>query len=365
MKLRGNKYLKKLDRYVGIPILFSLGLFRHKRTQPIVAKNLAIMMAPAIGDIVLTSGLINDLKTYDEKLKIILFVPAEYSEAAELILGYDDIVKIDLSNPLATIKLIRTKSVDIFIDASQWARLPALITFFSKSKFTIGFATDGQRKHYIFDRAVDHSNNIHEFYNYKNLSPFYQTSNKIIPALKIKSDNNIDSQKTFVHLKPSGFKSYLKEWPEEYWVLIIIHLLNKGMTVYFTGSNADKESIDNLIIKLKNPEKLINLAGKLSIKQTASELSACKIFISVNTGIMHIASLMKCNLVAIHGPTNPKRWGPLNKNSRIIKSNYPEAPCLNLGFEYNCNDKDGKCMRSISPEIVIQNIDELLSKGNE
>jgi hypothetical protein len=38
-----------------------------------------------------------------------------------------------------------------------------------------------------------------------------------------------------------------------------------------------------------------------------------------------------------------------------------EAPCLNLGFEYNCKDNNGKCMKAILPDVVIKSIESFLN----
>jgi heptosyltransferase I len=361
LKLRGNKYLKGLDKYFGIPLLFTLGLLRKNRKLPCDISSVAIMMAPAIGDIILSSGLLKDIKSNSNNILIHLFVPEGYSDVASLIGNYDQLTKINLSKPLKSLAAIRRYSFDVFIDASQWARLPALITFFSKSKYTIGFLSKGQGKHFVFDKAVHHSNETHEFYNLKNLNFFKVDSNKYLPTLDTTNLVQVDKKKVTIHLKPSGYISERKEWPIEYWKIVIDYMLKKELTIVFTGSSADKPEIDSIIKNFNNTNKLKNLAGSLTIIETANELRSSSIVISVNTGIMHLASFLNCNLIALHGPTNSKRWGPLNKNCIIINSPYLEAPCLNLGFEYNCKDNNGKCMKAILPDVVIKSIESFLN----
>ncbi len=160
---------------------------------------------------------------------------------------------------------------------------------------------------------------------------------------------------------PSGYLSFLKEWPGENWAIIIDFLLTRKYEIFFTGSGSDRKSIDALLLMFKNNPRLYNVAGKYSIKETAILIKSSRLVISVNTGIMHLASVLRCNLIALHGPTDPRRWGPLNENSRSIKSNYPEAPCLNLGFEYKCNDRTGECMKRITPEMVISEIEKMIN----
>jgi heptosyltransferase III len=361
MTLRGKKYLKNLDKYIGVPLLFLFGLIRFKRKLPKSISNIGIMLVPAIGDIILISGLLEEIKLKYNNSTIHLFVPSEYENVLSLIKKYDSFTKINLSKPIKTLGLIRKNTFDIFIDASQWARLPALLSSFSKSRYTIGFKSKGQGKHFTFDKAVDHSSKVHEFYNLKRLNFSNNDEIKDIPLLNIDYNIPIDEKKIIIHIAPSGSKSDRKELPSNNWVAVIEYLLKKDFNIFFTGSEADKNKIDNLINKLKS-DKLFNVAGTLSFTETAKLLKSSKLVISVNTGTMHIASFLRCNLIAIHGPTNSKRWGPLNENSIVINSPYPDAPCLDLGFEYNCKDRDGKCMKAIKPETIIDSIEKFINQ---
>jgi len=74
------------------------------------------------------------------------------------------------------------------------------------------------------------------------------------------------------------------------------------------------------------------------------------ILVSGNTGIIHLGAAVDTKVVALHGPTNPNEWGPYNKESTVIKSSKPCAPCLYLGFEYKCHKPD--CMDEISVDEV-------------
>ncbi len=361
MNTRGKKIFKLLDRYLGIPILFILSLLRTKKVLPMDIKKIGVLTVPALGDIILINGLLSDIKRYDKKIEIILFVSEEVKKTAELMGEYDLLVNIKSYSFFSAINILRSYPVDIFIDASQWAKLNAILTFFSKSKFKIGFRTKGQCKHLIFDYAVEHSPLIHELFNYKKLSfrPEIETNN--LPGLKLNSEVPVIKDRIVIHTMPSGYLSFLKEWPGENWAIIIEFLLTRKYEIFFTGSDSDRKSIDALLLTYTKNPRLYNVAGKYSIKETAILIKSSRLVISVNTGIMHLASVLGCNLIALHGPTDPKRWGPLNKNSRIIRSNYPEAPCLNLGFEYKCNDRTGECMKTITPEMVISEIEKMIN----
>lgn len=356
MNSRGNKFFKLLDRYIGIPVLFILKFFSRKKGLPSQIKSIGFLTVPAIGDVVLLNGFLRDIKKFDDNIRVLLFVSEEVREIAEIMGSYDGLINVNIYKPISAVNTIRQHPVDIFIDTSQWAKLNAILTYFSKSKFKIGFNTKHQYKHLIFDFAPEHSDTVHELNNYKKLAFNKEIKLECFPKIENIIDLPIKKGQVVIHTIPSGYLSYLKEWPEENWKDVIEYLLAAHYEIYFTGSKYDFSTIEKMLRHFKSDNKLRNIAGRYSLKETVTLLKSSQLVISVNTGIMHLASALNCNLIALHGPTDPKRWGPLNKNARIIQSDYPDAPCLNLGFEYSCKDRTGECMKRISAETVIAEI---------
>jgi heptosyltransferase-3 len=358
MNVRGKKTFKLLDKFLGVAILFVLHLFSKKKQLPKKIEKIGILTVPAIGDIILLNGFLRDLKKFNRDVKIILFVTDEVREIAEIMGSYDEIEGIELFNPLRTIKTLRSHPVDVFIDTAQWTRLNAIYTFFSKSKYKIGFKTKGQYKHFIFDFAAEHSNLTHELYNYKKLSFAKEIKTESLPKIGFNLETQIKKDQVVIHTMSGGYLSELKGWPDENWRRIIDYLLERQCDIYFTGSASDRKHLESLLNNYKDNIRLHNVAGKLTLRETTTLLVSSQLVISVDTGIMHLASALGCNLISLHGPTAPMRWGPLNSNSKAIQSDYPEAPCLYLGFEYNCKDRSGQCMKRITSQLVISEIKE-------
>ena len=58
---------------------------------------------------------------------------------------------------------------DCFIDLGSWPRIDAIISFLSKSNFIVGFKTNKQFRHNLYDVSYKHSDQIHELDNYRNI----------------------------------------------------------------------------------------------------------------------------------------------------------------------------------------------------
>jgi len=333
-------------------ITFILGLIRR----------FGLLKTAAIGDTVLLTAIIRDiLDTYPQS-KIVLFAGNSNYEFAKLLKNeYKnlEVEKLPIKNPLKSIKMIKSYKLDLLFDFGAWPRLNAILTYFSNPKYSVGFKTDNQYRHYGYDAYINHSKNLHELENYKNVikKVGINKNNNIY----LKRNSEINEKIVVLHMFPGGMNSYMKEWSIENWVKIIDYLSDKNYQIYLTGAPVDKIKAEKIAKISKNRVEVV--AGIYSLKDTITLLSKSKLVISVNTGIMHIASALGCNLISLNGPTSVKRWGPLNKNSIAIQSSISCSPCLNLGFEYGCSEN--KCMQVISVDEVIKGINHFLKDNNE
>ncbi len=282
-----------------------------------------------------------------------------------MIRGIDDVVLLDILNPFKALKKIRENKFDVFIDLGQWTRLTAILTCLSNSSCTIGFKTHRQYRHYGFDISVEHSFKRHELNNFKALFRQVDVDKSNLPSLDIEfllgQPLPINRNQVIIHTKPGGSRADLKEWPDEHWKTVIDYLTNKNYEIYLTCVPIQQESLESLKRLCLNQNK-IHIVND-SLLNTAKLLISSFLVISVDTGIMHLASALKCNLISLHGPTSFLRWGPLNDNAITIQSSYECPPCLNLGFESTCAKMGCGCMRAISVDEVISKVQEFERKA--
>jgi ADP-heptose:LPS heptosyltransferase len=358
---RGNRLLKFIDRYAGIPIVAALGLVKGRR-KAATDNNIgtaAFLQTAAIGDTILSSAIVQDLKKAFPRVHITLFTGASNYDIACMLPGIDKVVKLPIANPLEAIRLIRSSGAfDVWIDLGPWPRLNALYSFFALSSLSVGFRTPHQYRHALYDIAVPHSSQRHELDNYRAL----------LQAVGISSTNSFPSvtvdamtlmpNNVVMHLFPGGSRFFLKEWTDSRWIEVIDQLTGKGMTVSLTGTPGNRERALALKARVRDGDKVDVVAGSCSLRDVARLLAASRLTISVDTGIMHLASALHCNLISLHGPTSPKRWGPLNDNAIALSSTMPCVPCLSLGFESNCSR--AACMEDITVDQVLSAVGKFL-----
>ena len=355
---RGNSKFRFLDRYVGIPIIFALGLLKKRRkTITNSIKKVAFLKTAGIGDTVLLSAVVRDFKDAYPDVLLTFFVASNNYEMAQMIPGIDRIIKLPVANPVECIRNIKESGeYDVWIDFGPWPRLNALLSHFPNARLKVGFKTKGQYRHYIYDLTAEHSAHLHELVNYKNLLKQLGLDCHNLPCISIQIPKCINNRIT-IHMFPGGSRSYLKEWPDANWIEIIDQLTARHHEVFLTGAKINREKAEQIKAQIANKDSVNIVAGTFDLKQTAELLKSSTLVISVNTGIMHLASALGCNLIALHGPTSVKRWGPLGANAISLQSCLQCSPCLNLGFEYQC--QRNACMQSITTKALMDAIKKL------
>jgi heptosyltransferase-2 len=148
-----------------------------------------------------------------------------------------------------------------------------------------------------------------------------------------------------------------KIWPVERFAQVADRLAQKyGFKILVISSAKDYKLADNLIKHMHSAA--INLAGKTSITQLAGILKRCQLFISNDSGPVHIACAVGTPVISIFARNqaglSPKRWGPVGARDRILH----KAACIEC-LAHNCQ-KGFACLKAISVEDVISAADSIL-----
>lgn len=341
---RGKSFLRTLDMFIGVPLCCILGIFRYRKRK-ITANpiTIGVIIFGAIGDAILASSILLGLRHSYPKAKLILFLSSSNQGVSSLLPEFDEIYITDVKRAHKTIGLLRDLRIDLLIDTTQWARLPALISFFSGAKYTVGFKSAGQFRHTVYDTVVNHSNSRHELDNFKELIAVTGSYVDVHPRIK-SIDNfnfikyNITKPYIVFHPWAAGYKSHLREWPVEQWVNLAKTLISRNISIVITGGSEDRVRSLELKSRLKSICPTVCLAGEISLLELTGCLQSSSAVISVNTGVMHMASLLGCAVISLNGPTNSLRWGGIGPNTYNVNIEKIDGGAyLNLGFEYPRN----------------------------
>lgn len=158
------------------------------------------------------------------------------------------------------------------------------------------------------------------------------------------ADTGIDLNKPVIAVSPGARYGEAKCWPEENFVELLKKL--KGIAqIIFVGIKNESPLIERIISRAGDNSG-INLAGKTTLLELAGLFSISKLIISNDTGAMHLASILGVPVIAIFGPTDPLRTGPLGEGAIIVHEKTDCSPCN----KRICRDK--KCFSRIQAERI-------------
>jgi len=110
----------------------------------------------------------------------------------------------------------------------------------------------------------------------------------------------------------------------------------------------------------KRFHRAIDLRGALSLAELAALINRSALFISNDSGPVHIAASLNIPVISLFGRKDPglspTRWRPLGERSFYLHEDANCSVCL----AHNC-DKNFLCLRSIKPESVFKLAQEVLS----
>lgn len=360
---RGNSVLRLLDRYAGIPLVALMGGLRKKRRLPSRVDRIGMLSTAAIGDTILSGAIVSDLRSAFPGSSIAYFAGDTNYSTALLLPATDSVIRLPVYHPFKASRIVRGRSLDLLIDVGPWPRINAVISRFSGARFTIGFRTLGQYRHYAYDLAIEHSSSVHELENLRRIVTrlgIEATHPPMIDSRRVPASPEIAPTEPYLlfHLWPGGTCSREKEWPADRWIRLITHFTARGYAVVLSGAPSQHRT-NHKVTEALHPRyrSLIRNAAGLSLAETAALAANARMVVSVDTGIMHLAAALGMPVIGLHGPTSSKRWGPIGRNAVAIDSPDPRAGYLYLGFERSVDPPP--CMEAISYEKVL---DECLKR---
>jgi heptosyltransferase-2 len=244
----------------------------------------------------------------------------------------------------------------------------ALITFLSNIPLRIGYNTDVRQL--LLTHAVSCTNEIKK----KHQTDYYLD---ILRGIGIKEDNRalylkLDQKDRFraekilleqhlslgdkiIGINPGATYGPAKQWPLDRYAQLAdnIQAFIKGRVIIFGGPN-DKDLGEKISQKMHHCP--IDLSGKTSLGEAMALIEKCDLFITNDSGLMHVAAALDVSLVAVFGSTNSATTGPLSQNSRIVQVPLECSPCLRP----ECPKGHLNCMDQISVEMVFNVVKEIL-----
>lgn len=336
--------------------------------------NILVIKISAIGDVVLVTASLKALRKKFPQAKIYCLVGSESRKILHNCPYLDGIVSYDHKNedkgPLKLWKLskkLRAYRFDKVIDF-QNNRKSHLLAFLSMAQETLGFKNKKWSR-LLTNPLVKYEQHIpaveHQFQLLQALGINYRPNTRLElwPAKKDESyveqfftEEWLANAKQIVGINISASEKWpSKNWPAEYIVELCDKLALQNIRVILTGMDKDRPLAQFILKNAKS--KPTNGVGKTDILQLAALIGRCQVYVTPDSAPLHVAAAVNIPVISLFGPTDHKRHVPPADKLIINQVPLPCSPC----YSGICKIKTHECMKQISPDIVLKQIESVLT----
>lgn len=386
--------MRWIDKYVGTVfcVIFSIFEWLHKlvaRGHPdkyektTAQKRILIIKFLGFGSIILASDAFQAIRKKYPHASLSVLTLKQNRSIYEILDSFNEILDVEITSPLKfilqmtkTILYIRKNLFDIVIDFEFTARFSAIVSYLSRAKRRIGFVFKGVWRGGLFTDEVEFREDIKIRHSFSNL---VKTITQVDSPSNLPHRLNIkESDQQFVNalLKDLGLLdktpligmninaselSLLRRWPEDYFVFLAEELIKKySARIIFIGDKNDVQYVTGTLEKISNSarENIYNFAGRTSLPQLAYLMKKLNLFISNDSGPLHLAAYLGIPTVSFFGPETPLIYGPEDQSHIILYKNLDCSPCIRVkNYKHSKCLKDNRCLKEIKPTEVLSAIE--------
>lgn len=333
-----------------------------------------------LGDVVLTTPLLTTLKKQFPDAHLACAIQPSWRPVLEHSKVVDEIIPFDKKGAekgffktLAFAKILRKKKFDIALCPHPSFR-SGLILRLAKIPARIGFETSSGN--FFFTRLLPHASSDHEIFRVLSLLDALNIDREDwtrTPAIKpnpaVDVENilhplGIDTEKTGVVGLHPGSVWKTKKWLPEKFARVCNIIAKKGLPVLVFGTENETDLV-NEVVNAADDENVFPVIG-LSLEELIALFSKLSLYITNDSGPMHIACALGIPVVAIFGSTVPAQgYSPVGDLSTIVQAERLDCrPCGPHGHD-KCPKEHFLCMNKVEVKSVVLAVSVLMGVFND
>ena len=298
-----------------------------------------------IGDAVMTTPAIENIISHYNKLEITIIGSLV---SIEILKNHPQVVKVEV---------LKKNYISLYKIAKNLGQFDVYFSFRSSFRSRIIKSLISSEKKYQFER--NKYQGCHQVEKYNRFVNHCLNTNFKAGKLNIYRNlkNSLNNSLPTVGINPGASYGEAKRWYPEEFAEVGAKLSEHYNILIFGGPNEENiaKDIEKILVD-KGISNYRNLAGKTSISELVDHISNLDLFITGDSGPMHLAASFQVPTVAIFGPTRDdetSQW--MNEKSKIVKRNLDCQPCM----KRVCPLKHHDCMNLIKAENVMEAVQSL------
>lgn len=306
-------------------------------------RNILVRVPNWLGDAVLSLPAVRAIRPHAERLIVMARPPA-----GGLYVGIADEVldaRLPLRSAVASVRRCCPEVAVLFQNSFYSALVPRL----AGCPEIWGYAKNGRS--ILLTRRVRATRDIYEehqiYYHWRFVKALGLADGEP-PAISLTptAESPLEGGARWIGMSPGAKYGEAKRWLPESYAALGRMLAARGYRVALFGSGEELRGCGEIAAEIGPAAR--TLAGKTDLQQLIAGIAACAVFVTNDSGSLHIASALNVPLVAIFGSTDPRSTGPRNARSIVLRRPLPCAPC----HRRRC-PIDHRCMTRIHAEEAL------------
>ncbi|RKU13876.1 lipopolysaccharide heptosyltransferase II [Candidatus Poribacteria bacterium] len=335
--MRNRILVTQTGGWIGDMILLTPALRALKTVYP--QSHLALLIRPLVADLMATHPYIDEV-IVDSKARGLSRLPLFWKSVSE----------------------IRRSDFDLAVVLHPTSFRNALIPFLAGIPERIGSNVSGRGM--LLTQTCADRTDLHEIHRYLRVLELIDIHE---PNAKLEfwhTDADRHTVRQILTMHGISPKEYLigvnlgttwrtKRWSLENFAAVITQIQKRfEARILLTGSTAESP-LGEALAQIAKVET-INLIGKTTLMQLGALIESCDLYLTCDSGPMHIAAAVGTPTIALFGPTSPMRHGPYGENHKVIEKPVECRPC----YKRSCMRKDQPhlCMTEIDPNQVVAQV---------
>lgn len=341
----------------------------HSLSRPF--RTIAVCKYKGMGSIIQATPLVNTLRAQYPGARIVFVTSAENVQILKHIPGIDEVVSLNdrsfstlLAGILPFLRRLIGLRIDVYLDLEVYSNFSTLVSVLSLARNRMGFYLNS--KHY---RLGNYTHMM--YYNTRSaISDTYLQFARMLNCVVINQEltlldtgirtleyrgEQIDLPSTrYIVVNPNASDLRIeRRWPAEKYRELIRWLMATypDHRIMLVGSGAEKAYVQDVLKPLHaQPEQVFSLAGSTRIPELIAVIKHASLFITNDSGPMHISFATRTPVIALFGPCSPSQYG-VNENCYPIYENLYCSPCVHEFVQPPCGGNN-LCMKMIAEDKV-------------
>jgi heptosyltransferase-2 len=386
--------MKWIDHYAGIPLCWALGgaavllrMVRGTRRVPEDPRRILIMKFLGMGHVLLASPLLRALRQRFPRAQLVFLTFDSTAPVVRRQGLVDEVREIrTTSAPAFVLDVVRqigrlqAERVDVTIDLEFFSKFSTMMSVLSGASARVGyyletFWRDSIITHPVFFNYHRHVLDIYEAAIHtlgvpmpdRSIAPLSTSADERGAAARFLAAHGIDAGVAVIGVNPNASDLSLeRRWPLESFVALLDRLLaRQECAVLLTGGAGEREYVRRMeqALRPRWGTRIVNACGELTFAQFVAALSHCRLFLTGDSGPMHVAVAQGVPTVSLWGPTNPNFHAPVAAHHWVVHRRLPCSPCVPMLTSRPgmwCHHR-ADCMQQLSVDEVLDVVHQALA----